>query len=53
MQLLEPAGQDPESTDLICDDFSYEKYSLTAMNMERFLYPIQQYERSQIICHSW
>lgn len=44
--------QDPESEDLICEDFSDEKYSLTAMNMERFLFPKQQYERKQIICHS-
>lgn len=29
-----------------------EKYSPTAMNMERFLFPMQQCERKQIICHS-
>lgn len=50
--LLEPVRQDPEPEELICDDFSYEKYSLTAMKMERFLFPMQQRERSQIACHS-
>lgn len=44
--------QDSEAEDLICEDFSDEKYSLTAMNMERFLFPMQQCERKQIICHS-
>lgn len=53
MQLpSEPARRGPESEDLICDDFSNEKYLLSAMNMERFLFPVQQCKSSQIICHS-
>lgn len=50
--LLEPVRQSPEPEDLVSDDFSNAKYSVSAMNMERFLFPVQQCERSQIICHS-
>lgn len=50
--LLKLVRQSPELEDPMSDDFSNAKYSVSAMNMERFLFPVRQCERSQIICHS-